>query len=181
MQVFKFISSTTTLLMAGILLSLNASAHLMVSQQGTINVVGAEAFVVISIPISTFKGIDTNQDGHISMIEFNQHRNTVTQQLVQNFVLLDKDQSIELVDVLLSPVQPHHSTDQHFTQLTVMGKFKLDDLSESIKLKINLYGTAEDEQRLKVTLIRAEDHIEQTMQFNPTSTISDVLLTQSTQ
>jgi len=176
MKSIKNISLTVILIVAGFIMASSANAHLMVSQQGTINVVGLEAFVVVSLPVSAFKGVDTNQDGQISMIEFNQNRKSVTEEIKQNFKLVDRDKSSYLEDILLSPVQSHHSHDNHFSQLTVMGKFKLKDLSDSFKLKADLFGTNTKEQTLKIAIIRAKDQFEKTIELSLESSISDVLL-----
>ena len=33
-------------------------AHLMLAQQGTLNIIDSDAFVVVSLPVSAFDGID---------------------------------------------------------------------------------------------------------------------------
>ena len=43
-----------------------ANAHLMVAQQGTLNVVDDGAFVVMSLPISAFSSVDDDGDGKLS-------------------------------------------------------------------------------------------------------------------
>lgn len=177
MKILKYMGLITMLLAINLLISFCASAHLMVAQKGTINIVDDEAFVVVSLPISAFVGIDTNLDGQISMIEFNLNRKAVKQEIEQKFILLDNYKSTTLIDVLLSPVQNHHSTDDHFTQLTVMGKFNLKNLTDSFKLKADLFGNTVDEQVLKITLIRAKDNLKQVIQLTPDSPSEKLMLT----
>lgn len=43
-----------------------AHAYLMVAQRGTLNLVGDGGFMVLSLPISAFTGIDDNADGQLS-------------------------------------------------------------------------------------------------------------------
>jgi hypothetical protein len=51
-----------------------AHAHLMVAQHGTLNIVDDGVFMVLSLPISAFNGVDEDSNGKISMLEFNNHR-----------------------------------------------------------------------------------------------------------
>ena len=46
----------------------------MVARHGTLNFVDDGAFMVLSLPMSAFEGIDDDGDGKVSMIEFNNHR-----------------------------------------------------------------------------------------------------------
>ncbi len=64
--------SMTTL---GLLIMPNlANAHLMVAEHGTLNFVDNNVFIVLSIPMSAFKGVDENKDGKVSIVEFNAHK-----------------------------------------------------------------------------------------------------------
>jgi hypothetical protein len=154
----------------------SSHAHLMVAQQGTLNIVDSNAFVVISLPISAFEGLDANQDGQISMIEFNLNRNAVSQEIADKLMLVNKDKSRQLIDILLSPVQDHHSVDDHFTQLTVMGRFNLEDFPNTFKLKADLFGKTVEEQVLKITMIRAKDKLKQIIQLTPKFPTAELLL-----
>ena len=177
MKTLKYTRLLLTLICGNLLMSLNASAHLMVAQQGTINIIGTEAFVVISIPISAFVGIDTNQDGQVSMIEFNQNRSHLTKEIEQKFILIDPDQSAQLIDILLSPTPEHHSQVNHFKQLTVMGKFDLTGLSHSYQLFADLFGSSPNEQTLKITVIRDTDKSKQVVQLTSDSPTAELELT----
>ena len=106
MKILKYMGLITMLLAINLLISFCASAHLMVAQKGTINIVDDEAFVVVSLPISAFVGIDTNLDGQISMIEFNLNRKAVKQEIEQKFILLDNYKSTTLIDVLFTCSEP---------------------------------------------------------------------------
>jgi hypothetical protein len=54
-----------------------AEAHLMVAQHGTLNVVDDGVFMVLSLPVSAFDGVDDDNDGKVSMLEFNNHRGAI--------------------------------------------------------------------------------------------------------
>ena len=70
----KTISTTLFLVTMCICVVPKAYAHMMVAQHGTLNVVNEVAFMVLSVPVSAFEGIDDDGDGQLSMEEFTQHR-----------------------------------------------------------------------------------------------------------
>lgn len=49
--------------------SAGANAHMMPAKQGTVNVDGADAYVVLSLPIAAFTGLDANEDGLVDAPE----------------------------------------------------------------------------------------------------------------
>jgi hypothetical protein len=62
-------------------------AHLMVAQHGTLKLLDDNAFMVLSLPISAFEGIDDDNDGKITMVEFNNHRADIIEAIKQNVTL----------------------------------------------------------------------------------------------
>ncbi len=68
-----------------------ASAHLMVAQQGTLNVVDGGAFMVISLPISAFTSVDDDGDGKLSREEFARHQADLRAAVMQGMQLRDSD------------------------------------------------------------------------------------------
>lgn len=57
------------LLLLALLYTAPAGAHLMPAGQGTINLVGTDAYVVISVPVAAFTGVDQDGDGMLSAPE----------------------------------------------------------------------------------------------------------------
>ena len=100
----------------------------------------------------------------------------MAQTIRNRFRLVDKDTSSILVDILLSPVQDHHSKSDTFTQITVLGKFNLTNLSDSFELKANLFGTTIKEKVLKITMKRAKDNLKQVVQLTPESPAAELKL-----
>ena len=86
---------------------------------------------------------------------------------------MDQDQSIELVDVLLSPVREHHSDNDFFKQLTVMGKFDLQSVSDSFKVKVNLFGKTDEEQILKITMTDIKNKHNKKVVLKPETAVVD--------
>jgi hypothetical protein len=157
-----------------VLVSASAQAHLMVAQHGTLNFVDDGAFMVLSLPISAFDGIDDDSDGKISMIEFNNHRATIVESVEQNITLSDKQRKLSLEGIMLSPVVPHDASDKSISQLTIMGRFVLADSNATLRFQVDLFGKQSAEQQLKITATRKSD--KQAQVFELTPAISEEML-----
>lgn len=128
-----------------------AHAHLMVAQHGTLNFVGGAAYMVLSLPISAFPGIDDDKDGNVSMVEFNRHRSEIFEAVRRNIALSSRHGAHPLHGILLSPVQNHHDAQAHLEQLTVMGRFDLADGDTSaLRFHVGLFGTEAPEHTLRI-------------------------------
>ena len=61
----------------------------MVAQHGTLNIVDDSTFMVLSLHISAFEGVDDDKDGKVSMVEFNSHRAAIVESVGQHVTLSD--------------------------------------------------------------------------------------------
>ncbi len=68
-----------------------ANAHLMVAQQGTLNVVEGGAFMVISLPTSAFTSVDDDGDGKLSREEFTTHQTDLRTAVMHGIQLRDNE------------------------------------------------------------------------------------------
>jgi hypothetical protein len=144
-----------------------AHAHLMVAQHGTLNIVDDGVFMVLSLPISAFDGLDDDNDGKVSMLEFNNHRGAIVESISQNVTLSGTRGTGYLQGILLSPVAPHGSTGQSMSQLTVMGRFTLTDSADALLFDIGLYGTQAAEQVLEITATRTRHNQKTIFELTP--------------
>ena len=132
-----------------------AQAHLMVEQHGTVNFANGGAFLVISIPVSAFDGIDDNDDGAISSKELSLHTSQIEQQIHHGVQLLDESGNPMLLQGLLLSLTPPHDAPTHpATQLVALGRFLVDDAMRSPGLRISLHGKASKERQIKITATR---------------------------
>jgi hypothetical protein len=122
-SIYNNVSFTLLILILAVPMSPSAQAHLMVAQHGTLNIVDDGAFMVLSLPISAFEGVDDDSDGKVSMVEFNNHRGAIVESVGQNLTLSDKDGNLSLQGIMLSPVVPHDAPEEPLSQLIVMGRF----------------------------------------------------------
>jgi hypothetical protein len=136
-----------------------AHAHLMVAQQGTLNIVNNDVFMVLSLPI--------NADGQVSILEFNYHRASIVATVKDNVLLTDKNGKRTLQGFLLSPVISHEKTDGSLSQVTVMGRFNIENCFEDLQFHAGLFGHAKSEQTLKITATRKQDSKKHTFQLEP--------------
>ncbi|PCM44029.1 hypothetical protein [Marinobacter sp. ANT_B65] len=145
-------------------------AHLMVAGHGTLNIVDNGAFMVLSLPLSAFEGIDDNGDGEIDLSEFNRHQSAVIQTLSQHVVLRDREQTLPLEDILVSPGGSHdghgHHHD-HINEVIVMGRFALDNARPPLSFHVDLFGKPESSRILHITASQKSESLHHEFQLTP--------------
>jgi hypothetical protein len=146
----------------------HAHAHQMVAQHGTLNVVDDGAYMVLSVPITAFEGIDSDKDGMLSMEEFTRHRLAIAESVKQNVVLRDLNGSRPLEGMMLSPVPEHETASGLASQVIVMGRFALEDPRSALLFQVNLFGERPAEQLLEITAFRQVDSQEHDFELTPT-------------
>ena len=144
-----------------------AHAHMMVAQHGTLNVVGDGAFMVLSVPISAFEGIDDDNDGLLSMAEFTRHRLAIVEAVKQQVVLEDLEGIRPLQGMMLSPAAEHENSNRPVSQLIVMGRFALDDPNSPLLFQIGLFGEHSTERLMEITATRKLDRQEHVFELTP--------------
>lgn len=157
----------TALFLLATILPQYSSAHVMTAQHGTLNVLNKSVFMVLSLPVSAFYGLDDDNDGKLSNIEFNQHRQTIAKVVHEKVILKDQSGKLVLQDMMLSPVTPHHSPKAPVSQLIVMGRYNLSKALSALEYKIELFGTAATEQLLKISARRKSDNKTQQAKLTP--------------
>ena len=132
-----------------------AHAHLMVEQHGTINFANGGAFLVLSVPVSAFDGVDDDADGALSAKELSRHTAEVEQQIHDSVQLLDESgEPLPLQGLLLSLVSPDHAPTAPASQLIALGRFPVNNAIASPGLRIALHGAAPGEQHISITATR---------------------------
>ena len=163
----RYLAITLLSLTLSLVMGPVAHAHLMVAQHGTLNIVDDGVFMVLSLPISAFDGIDDDKDGKVSMIEFNNHRGAIVESVSANVTLSGTRGTGYLQGILLSPVAAHGSVEKPISQLTVMGRFTLTDSAEALRFHIGLYGRQADEQVLEMTAIHIRNNQKTVFELTP--------------
>ena len=125
------------LLVMGLLLTAapGSQAHLMAEQKGTLNFVDGGAFLVLSSPVSVFKGVDDNKGGALSTEELSNHLDHVKQHIYQGIQLLNESgTSLPLRGLLLSLVHVDDNPSNPATQVLALGRFAVKDYMASFNL-----------------------------------------------
>ena len=134
-----------------------AQAHLVVSQRGTLNIVGSGAYMVLSLPVSAFSGIDDDHDGMLSLEELRTHAASIEAQIRQG-VSLDSDQGQSALEgIMLNTAPPDSSPLAPSSHLVVLGRFAVPALARETKLALRLFGTGADEQTEQITVTRGTE------------------------
>lgn len=144
-----------------------AHAHLMVAQRGTLNIVGDGAFMVLSLPVSAFSGVDDDGDGKLSQAEFGAHRADIATVVKREVKLMDEQGARPLEGVLLSLSPPDNAPAQPASHLVVMGRFALDSANHALRFEVGLFGKSAAEQTFQITASRASKTQRQLLMLTP--------------
>jgi hypothetical protein len=166
-SIYKNMSVTLLVLIITVPMSPSVQAHLMVAQHGTLNIVDDGAFMVLSLPMSAFEGVDDDSDGKVSMVEFNNHRAAIVESVGQDVTLGDKEGNLPLQGIMLSPVVPHDAREEPLSQLIVMGRFSLVGAKGALRFQVGLFGKQATEQLLNITATREFDNHEHVFEITP--------------
>lgn len=140
-------------------------AHLMEDQHGTLNFVNGGAFLVLSIPVSAFAGVDKNDDGELSAVELSQSITRIETQILDGVRLIDNGEALPLQGLMISISPPDHDRSGESTHLVALGRFPADTDKKALALEISLAGESLDERRFKLTARR--DGESQELEFVP--------------
>lgn len=137
-----------------------AQAHLMVAQKGTLNLQGDGAYLVVSLPVTAFTGIDDDGDGAWSAQELGLHGPQIQDQLKAQLRLRDAQGPRTIDSITLVPTPPDDKPGDPVTQLVVLARFKLAqalptegaETAKGLWFHAGLFGQTETEQQLSIAV-----------------------------
>ena len=147
-------------------------AHLLPKQRGTLNFVDNGAYMVLSLPVSVFIDFDDNENGLLSMTEFNKHRPAITSRIRAGIVLNENGDDRFLQGLMFSPVgEDEHNTSviAPISRVYVMGKFILDSSNSELIFSNDLYGDQASERVFKMSAKRKADRQKQVFELSPSA------------
>ena len=161
-----------------------ARAHLIAAQKGTLNVVGDAAFLVLSVPVSAFQGVDDDGDMALSKAELQTHGDAIRTQLLAGVQVRGPKGALPLQLVMVDVAPSDHTPEAAASQLTVLGRFQLRpattqgqdvpiDAAQGLSLRFGLFGSNRSEQQQDVTITRDKDV--QQLRFTPERTTQPLL------
>jgi hypothetical protein len=131
-----------------------AHAHPVMSQRGTLNIVGDGAYMVLSLPVSSLSGFDDDHDGLLSVVELRAHGTNIESQIKQGVTLQSDQGQSALEGIMLNTAPPESSPAAPSTHLMVLGRFALPAQPTKLKLALQLFGTRADEQTEQIAVTR---------------------------
>jgi HupE / UreJ protein len=146
----------------------DARAHLMAAQQGTLNIVGDAAFLVLSLPVSALKGVDDDGDGALSRNELRSHDHAIRTQVQAGVQLLGDAGAVPLQLLMLDLAPDNIAPEAAARHLVVMGRFQsgpagllrdgaLSAAPGPLTLRFTLFGATAPEQQQDVTITRQKE------------------------
>lgn len=151
-----------------------ANAHLMVAEHGTLNFVDNNVFIVLSIPMSAFKGVDENKDGKVSIVEFNAHKKLITKRVKKNVYLADHQYKFTIDGLLLNPEASHTHKSNNIDQITITGRYSLPSKLTKVNFNVKLFSNNERKQHYQITATNKTQKLTHQFELSPTSPFSKV-------
>jgi hypothetical protein len=132
----------------------SAQAHLLPAGQGTVNVVGAELFVAVSVPTSALHDADDNGDGTLDVPELQRHEEALRAEADRRLVLRDGETVARTVrvDLILSP--EHDAAGGRADHVVVLKHAALDAPPEDLRVACDLFGAGASARGLTITATR---------------------------
>ncbi|MBP8018972.1 MAG: hypothetical protein KAY82_02945, partial [Hylemonella sp.] len=134
-----------------------AHAHLVVSQRGTLNIVGDGAYMVLSLPVSAMSGFDDDHDGLLSVDELRAHGASIESQIQQGVSLTSDQGRSALEGIMLNTAPPDSTPTAPSTHLVVLGRFAIPAQATDLKIALRLFGTRADEQTEQIAVTRGTE------------------------
>ena len=167
----KSLSTLATVLLLNLLAISGSHAHLMVPQHGSLNVVNDAIFMVLSLPVSGFEGIDDDRDGLLSLAELNTHRKAMIGDISRLVSLSNPAEKVSLEGIMLSPVAPHDNPKAPATHIVAMGKFTIKNVDELSYFTLAIFGDKAEEQVMKMTVKRKSDGLNRSFELTPNKNV----------
>ncbi|MBI3716067.1 MAG: HupE/UreJ family protein [Betaproteobacteria bacterium] len=135
----------------------SASAHLVLSQRGTLNIVDDKAVLVLSVPVAAFRGADDDGDGRLSRVELAAHWAGLEKQATGQIELRDSGGPLPLRSLDISPTAPDDAPAAPVAQIVVLAELSLRTANSPLIFHANLFGASDEERTLAITVNRGID------------------------
>lgn len=139
----------------------------MAGQRGTLNLVGTTAYLVLSVPVSAFDGVDDDGDGGLSTTEYGRHRDALASAVVARATLLEDSQSRSLQGLMMALSPTDNEPLAPAPHLVVMGRFELEREGSDLQLDVELFGAGSDERMLSIAVTRPATDQRHTLTLTP--------------
>lgn len=131
-----------------------AAAHLMVSQHGTLHVVGDGAFLVLALPAAAFPDVDDDHDGRLARAEARAHQDALLAAIAHAVTLTDGGRPCRLDGLMVQLSPPDGAPTAPAPELVALGRFQLADGAD-LRLRVDAFAPAAP--ATYVTITRGDD------------------------
>ena len=169
-----------------------SAGHLMVAQNGTLNIVNNYVYIVLSLPISAFNGagksIDDDKNGEITLNEFNRHRHKISEEVSKGIYFSAGSYTFLIEGLLLNPAFEHGDTDshaeveaelleesKHIDQITITGRYVLPTIKTNINFNVKLFSDKKKLQRYEITITDKQHNSKYQFDLTPRATFSQIV------
>jgi hypothetical protein len=148
------IATAATLSLALLLGAPGAEAHLMAAGNGTVNVVGANVYAVLSVPVSALPSADDDHDGVLDARELDRHEAALRDEVDRRLAILDGAVTARTVrvDLILSPA--HDGPGDRADHVVVLKHAVLDAPPAELRVRCDLFGEGATDRTLTFTATR---------------------------
>lgn len=126
----------------------------MAAGQGTVNVVGAAVYTVLSVPASALHDADDDGDGTLDGGELERHEAAIAAEIERRLVVLDGNERARAVrlDLVLSP--DHGAAGGRAAQIVALSHTELSAPPTDLHVRCDLFGDGASERALMITATR---------------------------
>lgn len=129
----------------------------MPEKQGSVNVVGNNAYIVMTVPVSALAGFDDNQDGMIDVPELVGHGEALRAQVLERFGVTDDRQApTGSITWLLTP-NTGDTAQAPSSYLLAMQSLSFASPPGNLRIRYELFGTAGNDRQLALTATRGTE------------------------
>lgn len=134
----------------------SAHAHLMEDQQGTLNIVGARGYLVLSLPVSALTGVDDDRDGRLDAAELARHSGAIERDLRARVRVADGGVAAPLDGVLLNLSPDEHHREVAATHVVLLAVAMFPRPPQRPQLEIRVSGKVPAERSFLVIATRRD-------------------------
>ncbi len=138
-------------------LPLLAWAHVMPAQQGTLNLVDENAYVVLSVPVAAFTGVDDNRDGLLDQAELAAHNAELQRQFRSGFALTSGGRNGEEGMLLVAAPEDGPEGSVASDYVIVMQQIRFHGADSDFAVRTSLFGSRDSERQISFRARRGDD------------------------
>ncbi len=146
-------------LIATLLLTTAAWAHMMPAQQGTLNILENAVFAALSLPVSALRDADDNHDGRLSQAELLAHGADIQAKIGRRLRFYDGEVRgrLDLVMPMVEADERDSTSTAGSRHVLVLVKSTFASPPTALRIETELFGVSANEQQLTFKATRGTD------------------------